>query len=115
MDQCGEFDGVEDLFHGIAHRQNKAGRELAQFAPGVHQGRGIGQEFKAGHHIIEGVGKPLYIGFFVEGFVRCGNRIGHATEHVGRGLKGLALSIASKVAFFQNSEGVFGKARNGFF
>ena len=38
VNQRSKFYGIEDLFHGIAHRQDKAGRQLAQFTACVHQG-----------------------------------------------------------------------------
>jgi len=101
VDQGGKLDRVEDLLHGVTHRKDEAGGELAQFAAGVHQGRGVGEELHVGHDAVETVGKLFQVGLLVEGRIGRGDGIGYAAEKVGRSLQRLAVGIPFQVAFLQ--------------
>ena len=47
------LDRLEYAFHRVVNRKDEAGRELLEFAAGVHQSRGIGKKIEGGHHVIE--------------------------------------------------------------
>ncbi len=107
MDQSRVLDGIKNLFHRVAHRQDKAGRELTQRPPGVHQGRGVRQKLKVCHHFVEGVRQGSDVGLFVKFLVRSGYCIGHPPEHISRCLKNLAGNVPAQVALFKYGGGVF--------
>ena len=102
VDHGGELDGIEDLFDGVAHRQDEAGGELAQLAGGVHQGGGVGQEAPAGHQVIEPAGQVVdgEGGAFVLGFFS-GDGAGHTPEQV-TGRLGAAVCFFVQIAFLQH-------------
>jgi len=112
VDQRGELHGVKDLFHGIAHRQDKAGGQLSQFTPGIHERRGIGQKFQLGHYSVEFFRDRGRILFFIKLPVRGGDGIRHAPEHLNRSLQHLSLFVALQIAPLQNRNGVFCQFRD---
>ncbi len=83
LDQALGGEGLGDPFHGVWHREDIAGGELLEVAPGVHQGGGIRQEVELRHHIVEtglpGVGGrarvvDLFVGLF---------EVGHELHEIG--------------------------------
>ena len=55
VDQGGIAQGAENALHAVLDRQHEAGRQLPQAPAGIHQGRGVGQEFELGHQLVEGL------------------------------------------------------------
>ncbi len=62
MDERLLLDGVEDRFQRILDRQDKAGGQLLEVAPRVHERRRVGQKVQPGHHAEKGFG-PTTDGF----------------------------------------------------
>src|SRR3712207_9307300 len=56
------LESVVDAVYGIFDRQHEARRELLQLPARVHEGRRVGHELTAEHHLEE----PLF-GFLVQG------------------------------------------------
>ena len=93
---------AEDRIHGVLDRQDEAGRELLQLAPGVHEGRGVGQELEAGHQLEELLDHGVDVGRRVVGQLGLGDVLGHPGEHVGGRLEGQALLVAYQVALLED-------------
>ena len=53
VDHGGEFHRIENFLNGIPHGQHKAGGELPQFAPGIHQRGRIGQKHALTEQLIK--------------------------------------------------------------
>ena len=92
VDQGGLLDGVEDGLDVVLDGQHEAGGELAQLPAGVHQGRRIGHEAEAGHHLIELLGRGRDVGFRVVVAVDGGDGVRHPVEHVPGRLRGSPFS-----------------------
>ena len=60
MDQRHVTQRLVDPLETVRDRQNEAGRQLPQRAPGVHQGRAVGLEFSTRHDFIEGACSLLH-------------------------------------------------------
>ena len=57
VDDGGRLHRVEDLLHGVADREDVAGRVLELVPlPRVHEGRGVRQELAVDHQVVEGAG-----------------------------------------------------------
>ena len=52
----------EDAVHGVVHRQDEAGAQLAEVRAGVHQAGRVGQEIEGVDHAEEPVAQPFEIG-----------------------------------------------------
>ena len=108
VDQRRLLDRLEDGVHTVLHRQHEAGRELAEGPAGVHQGGGVGQKVKVGHHLIKALFGLRDVGLPVKGLVRLGDRPGDPVEHPLQVLDGLAVLVLDEIALFQHGKRVFG-------
>ena len=107
MDQSGVFDGIEDAFHGIFHRQNEAGGKLTQFFAGVHQRRRIGQKAHGGHQFVKFFFGRCDIGVAVVIAVFGGKSAGNPSEEAFRRFDDIVLFITGQITPFQYDTGVF--------
>jgi hypothetical protein len=84
-------DGVQVVVWG----DHKAGRELLECCPGVHQRGGVGDEFQQGHGLIESVRCFRRI----VAILGLGSRhvVRHAAEHLFRRLDDLSLIVPQEV------------------
>jgi hypothetical protein len=110
VDQRSVLDGVEDVLHGVGHRQHEAGGELAQGAARVHEGGGVGQEVQADHQLIKLLGRGHHVRLGIKAAVTLGHSVGHPAEQAVHGLGGLSLLVPGQVAPLQHGLCVF---RNG--
>ena len=105
------FDGIKDLFDGVAHGQHEAGRKLAQVRTCIHERGGVGQEFPAGHQLIEfprqGFGA---VGALVGSLLR-GNSRGHAPEEVARRFFKAPVGVFALITLLQYHGGIAGEFR----
>ena len=98
--------GVQRIVHG----KHKAGRELLQLPPGVHQSRRVGQEFQGCHDVEELIfgGLPFHFrGPIVQ--VGLGQVFRHTSEHTFRIFQHITFPIFGQVASFQYHSGVVGQ------
>ena len=106
MDEGGVFDGVENVLHGVCHRQHETGGQLSQRTARIHQRRGIGQEIQLGHHPVKRTGGGRHIGLGIEDGVGCGDRIGDPVEQAVHRFNRLARFVSGQVAPLQHGLGV---------
>ena len=66
VDERRILDGVKNLFHAVADGQDKAGGELSERTPRVHERGGVGQELEAGHELEEVIAERGGIRIFIE-------------------------------------------------
>lgn len=96
MDEGGVFDGIENVLHGVCHRQYETGGQLSQRTARIHQRRGIGQEIQLGHHPVKRTGGGRHIGLGIEDGVGCGDRIGDPVEQAVHRFNRLAASFRAR-------------------
>ena len=107
VDKSGMLHGLEDLVHGVAHGQHKAGGQLAQFPARVHERGAVGEEFKGRHHAVELAGALLDL--LVRrpvGLVSLSDRPGNAGKHVISGLDHLPVFVPFQIAFFEDLQAI---------
>ncbi len=110
MDKRSISQCIEDAIHAVFHRQDKTGGQLSQATTGIHQGRGIWQKFKLGHHLVKNIlhfPDTLLLG--VVFFFSFGNVMGHPSEHLLRGLDDVTMAVFLKISSSQDSSGVIGE------
>ena len=113
VDQGGLPHPGENRFQRVVHRQDKAGGELLQFPPGVHQGGRVGHKLQAPHHVVELFlgGLPFHFRDRLVIKVGQGEIMRHPAEHSIRVFQDVALPVFGQVAPFQHHLRVVGKLR----
>ncbi len=114
VDEGRLLEGAEDALHVVLHGEDEAGRELLEVPSRVHEGRGVGHELEASHHLVEGLGRLFYL--FFGGVVVAlglGHVLRHPAEHLLGPLDGLALFVLHQVAPEEDGQGVLGEGQVG--
>ena len=93
MNQRRVLDGVKDFLHGIGHRQNKAGRELAQRSPGIHQCGRVGQKVQICHQVVKFLGCSRCVGLGIKDLIGRSYGVGHPVKQSFHRLGGLSVLI----------------------
>ena len=75
MDEGGILKGIKDPLHTVFNGKDKTGGQLAQSSPCIHQGRGVGQKQKIGHHPVKAFTHLFYLGLITIPFLCLGNMV----------------------------------------
>ena len=102
LDQGHLFHRIEDLLHRIPHRQDKAGGELLEFPPSIHQRGGIGKKIQGSHQGIEFFFDRRVVRLRGIEAIGLGNISRHTLEHVLRFLGHLPMKVSLQVTFFKH-------------
>ena len=113
VNQGGLLDRLKNGLHAVGHRQHEAGGQLAERPARVHQGRGVGQEFQAGHQAIELLLHRSQIDAGFVGLVRRGNGFGHPAEQLLHRFGGPALVVTDQIAALQHRAGILRNFHSG--
>jgi len=95
---------VEYLGQGVAHWEDEAGGELAEFGPRVHQRGGVREELQADHRLEELVLGPLDVAIGIV-CLGSGHRPRHSHEHLARGLADAPRLVAQEISALEDLGG----------
>ena len=93
VDERGLLDRFKNGLHAVLDGEHKAGRELAEGPPRVHQSGGVWKKIESRHHLVKGFFKRSNVTALIIEQIRCGSGVRHSLKELLRGFDYITLFI----------------------